>query len=146
MQVCAFQHCYIATLQKQCQSWSAKFSQQNYVELKSGHSKISFPLLTLESFNNRDGVAEPSRRVGFHLWLLSRVDCRRNPMFCKVIFRKYVCSTPGCVVVTHMLWSRIFLYLSSHLVGNLSYKLIRTLKIIGGPGRVFRCSVWNFYP
>ena len=50
------------------------------------------------------------------------------------------------VVVTHMLCSRIFLYLSSHLVGNLSYKLIRTLKIIGGPGRVFTCSVRNFYP
>ena len=42
-----------------------------------------------------------------------------------------------------MLWSRIFLHLSSHLVGNRGYKLIRTLKIIGGQGACLLFS-WEF--
>ena len=62
--------------------YSAKFGQ----ELNSGHSKINFRLLALESFNNGDGVAEPSRRVDFHLWLFSSVECRRNPIFVDLEF------------------------------------------------------------
>ena len=42
-----------------------------------------------------------------------------------------------------MLWSRIFLHLSSHLVGNRGYKLIRTLKIIGGQCACLLFS-WEF--
>ena len=58
-----------------------KLSQLNVVELKSGHSQINFPLLTLESFNNRDMVWRLNPAPGETFIFGFSPVCRRNPMF-----------------------------------------------------------------